>query len=975
MFELSRKLLLASLFIIFGVTAQEQTQDVEEVVIVGSQIKGAKITGALPVTVLSASDIDIIGASDGDELINSLVEQGVNYFNEGEQTSGGVNAARGDVGAYNLRNLGVGNTLTLLNGRRLVNNAGYQTESVGGDFVPTLTVNTNGIPTNSLERLEILKDGASAIYGADAVAGVINNILEKDFEGFELQIRRAQYDVSDAKDHDINAKYGFFLNEGKTNVSISLNLRDRGRIPMSDDPKWSVGDYRTLLPASSPWAAISDLNNTYTLGMMQLDITGTRSFTDSAGEMQIFPSSMSQCSNSKAVDTGYGSCIVPDTDYRYAPQEMRDYRGEMQRQNLFIFINHEMENGMEFFSEIGAYHSDTKRYNEQGGFSAGQIKIPSTYYYFSQIPGLNITNNSTVIDGWRPFNLGRIMNIDKEDQRFLFGFRGTTASNWDWESAVVHSRSRTRDLTNNRVSYAQLKAALESSLPSTFNLFDPNNLTNNIETITTDVYRKDESLLTSWDFKLSNNEVMQLPAGPVGALIGLEWRKEEYADNRDPRLDGTERFVGAGSSPTNTHPFLSGIMGSSPTSDTYGDKTVKSVFVELQIPITDKINAQAAIRHEAFSDSDSATVGKLAIGYDIADWLLFRASTSTSFRPPNLVQVNQKEVARTGTLIDPVMQYVATANNLDHTGTIGDYDFTVRRYSEGATDLKPEESTNTSMGFVIQPKTLEGLTVTVDAWTIEKDNTIGLFGRSNSMIQDLLARIKAGNSNCSGDIGYSSVIRNDLSDIDSTESGYFANAGLCPVGRANYVADEYQNLATRTLEGTDIVIYYDLETSLGDFRITYSTSETSKFEQVPSGQFAALQSAVNDGTLPAYVRLTGFGDLIADGEGNFEQKDSFRLNYSNGNYGASISALKISDFIDAGMKLADGTKFVVPAMTTLDAAVHYKFIWNGSKARLKFAVKNLQDERAPIADGYNGYFSDVHSDLGRNYYLDLTINY
>ena len=98
MFELSRKLLLASLFIIFGVTAQEQTQDVEEVVIVGSQIKGAKITGALPVTVLSASDIDIIGASDGDELINNLVEQGVNYFNEGEQTSGGVNAARGDVG-------------------------------------------------------------------------------------------------------------------------------------------------------------------------------------------------------------------------------------------------------------------------------------------------------------------------------------------------------------------------------------------------------------------------------------------------------------------------------------------------------------------------------------------------------------------------------------------------------------------------------------------------------------------------------------------------------------------------------------------------------------------------------------------------------------------------------------------------------------------------------------------------------------
>ena len=115
-------------------------EEVEEIIIVGSQIKGAKITGALPVSVISSEDIDIIGAADGDELIDNLVEQGMNFFNEGEQVSGGVNAARGDVGAYNLRNMGVGNTLTLLNGRRVVNNAGYQTEYIGGDFVPTLSL-------------------------------------------------------------------------------------------------------------------------------------------------------------------------------------------------------------------------------------------------------------------------------------------------------------------------------------------------------------------------------------------------------------------------------------------------------------------------------------------------------------------------------------------------------------------------------------------------------------------------------------------------------------------------------------------------------------------------------------------------------------------------------------------------------------------------------------------------------------------
>ena len=105
-------LVLFSLLSSFNLFSAEE--DVEEIVIIGSQIKGAKITGALPVTVISSEDIDAIGAADGDELIENLVEQGMNFFNENEQVSGGVNAARGDVGAYNLRNMGVGNTLSLL---------------------------------------------------------------------------------------------------------------------------------------------------------------------------------------------------------------------------------------------------------------------------------------------------------------------------------------------------------------------------------------------------------------------------------------------------------------------------------------------------------------------------------------------------------------------------------------------------------------------------------------------------------------------------------------------------------------------------------------------------------------------------------------------------------------------------------------------------------------------------------------------
>ena len=123
--------------------------------------------------------------------------------------------------------MGVGNTLTLLNGRRMVNNAGYQTEYIGGDFVPTVTVNTNLIPTNGLDRLEILRDGASAIYGADAVAGVVNNVLDTDYVGSRLAVRVTGYEHFDATDKDISYKFGTDLNGGATNISIFARHRDR----------------------------------------------------------------------------------------------------------------------------------------------------------------------------------------------------------------------------------------------------------------------------------------------------------------------------------------------------------------------------------------------------------------------------------------------------------------------------------------------------------------------------------------------------------------------------------------------------------------------------------------------------------------------------------------------------------------------------------------------------------------------------
>ena len=974
-------LLLFSLLSSFNLFSAEE--DVYKIVIIGSQNKGAKITGTLPVTVISSEDIDAIGAADGDELIENLVEQGMNFFNENEFVSGGVNAARGDVGAYNLRNMGVGNTLSLLNGRRLVNNAGYQTEYIGGDFVPTLTVNTNSIPVNGLDRLEVLKDGASALYGADAVAGVVNNVLDTDYVGTRMQLRQGGIESLDAKDTTFSVKHGMDLNEGKTNVSLFFNYRDRESIALSEDPKWAIGDYRYNYPGgkaafdASVWSKDTNLRNLYTYQMPQLDMSGTAGFTDSRGETQLVASGHPGCSRTGAVDTGFGSCMVPDFETRTintgaAPQMLRDYRGDLERTNLFVYINHELDNGNDFFSEISIYSAESERQDNNGSFPAGNIAIASDYYWSQLVPGM--AGKKLRIDGWRPNTLPRIVNVDKDSYRFLAGLRGTTASNWDWETALVYSKSESSDATSNRINLNALKTELNSTSSSAFNIYNPDFSANNSQNILAVINRDDESELTMFDVKLSNDNVFDLPAGPVGALIGFEYREETYSDDRDPLLDGTIPFNTDSSLATNTHPYRSAVMGSSATEDVYGEKDVTSLFAEFQIPVTDRINAQLALRHEDFSDSKSATVGKFALGYEVNNSLFFRASASTAFRAPNLVQVNQLRVARTGTRIDSVMQYVADVNNLPKSGTIGDYDFTILRFSEGAKNLEPEESDNTSFGIVLTPEAFEGLTITLDAWEIEKENTIGLFGRNNNGVMDLLLRLQAGNSNCSGDIGNPAVSRDDLSDLDSDELGYFAAAGLCPVGRSLVVKDEYLNMATRTIEGRDAVVYYDFETSLGDFALTYADSRTTTFEQTPTGSFNTLQAAIDDGTLPSYTVLDGFGDLLGR-DGNYERKSSFRVNYSKGDFGASVSALKIGSFYQAKInKSSDGSRWIIPSMTTVNASVYYKFEVMDKDARVKLGIKNINDKRAPLADGYNGFFSDVHSDLGKNYYLDFRVD-
>ena len=972
---LKKLLFIFPLVITTNVFSQDEAVDsnVEEVVTVGSQIKGAKISGALPVSILTADDIDALGVEDGTELLENLAEQGLNYFTEAESDSGGVNSARGDVGAYNIRNMGVGNTLTLLNGRRLVTNAGYQTELLGGDYVPTMSVNSNLIPTMGLDRVELLKDGASAIYGADAVAGVINNVIASDYVGFDISYRQQSYDHFAAEDDRLAIKYGVDLNDGATNVAVMFDYYDRDAIKASEDSRWGDSDHRKLIPADSLWANDSSFNNRYSGKWAQIDMRGRTSYSDSAGEIQIIPIGDPRCARSDSKDTGYGTCLAVDTtaladgEYYINPGQIRDYRGSLQRDNLFVFVNHEMSNGKELFAEIGRYTSDYSRLKEPAGdFSVALLQLGPDYYY-SDVIGLTDDNSSSNkairIDNWRPDIGPRVINVEKETYRYLLGIRGTTDSGWDWESAYLYSEAETNDVTDNRLSNSLLQAGLNDSTSNAINIFS-SDVKTALSPAIVSVYRNDVSTLSSIDFKASHPEIMTLPAGPVGMLVGVEYRKETYDEDRDPRLDGTIQYTSAvtGYGP----PFVSDVLGSSPTVDTYGTRSTLSMFAEMLVPISEKINAQAAIRHENPNDTDESTVGKFAVGWDVSDDLLIRGSTSTSFRVPNLIQQNQRFVPRQGSNTDAVGKYVGANEPLDDS-------YSMQSFRLLNPNLKPETSTNTSIGFVYSPSVVDGFTMTYDNWEIEKEDTIVLLGRNNRLVEDLVLRLEHGPNNCSA-FSNPNVLRDQDAGYTDEEVALFSAKGICPAGEAQIVYDPYANAATRKIAGQDIGLYYDIDTDFGRFKLSANYSKTDEFTQKPTAGYSKLKEAQDSGTFPLSIALSGFGDL-AKQDGNYVEKTSIKGTYTIGDWGIQITSLTKGDFYHSQETKSDGTRYVLPEMTTMNVSVYYKFDIAGNKARIKFAVKNIEDERAPLADRFYGFFADAHQDMGRNSYIDFKVSF
>ncbi len=967
----------------------DEDSAIEEVIVTGSQIRGAGISDALSVSVISSTDIDALGIESGAELLDAMPEQGQNFFNEAENISGGVNSARGDIGSFNLRNIGTGNTLVLLNGRRVVNSATFQTEEVGGSFVPVNSANSQSIPLFGVERVEVLRDGASAIYGADAVAGVVNTVMKNDFDDFRIRGRWTTFDNIPRDDASVTIEWGDLFNGDRTAVGVFANYYHRDRVNSQDDPKWADSDYRRLLPEDSPWADSTAFRNNSANSLWgQYDVRRSmrgdpyglveRGIVDSSGEFETYPVDDPRCEGGYFIANNVCGHADGQGTYRYNLNDNRDLTSKLDRYNLYAYFNHEWDNGVQFYSELNYYKSDTNTIRHpSASFSSVKLRVSADNYYNPLGPcgSPNRLSDEVIgpdvpcegleleIDFYRLAEVPRVVDHDAKAWRVLGGLRGTIGTEWDWDSAILYNKSKRDEVTHDRFSNTLLQEALSDPTAAAYNPFG-GGVNTNYERALVDVFRNSEAELTLVDFKISNIGLFDIWGGPVAFLAGVEWRKEKFDDDRDPRLDGTIEFVDWQG---DTFPFVSDVVNSSPTLDSSGSRKVTSLYTEFIFPLHATLDLQAAIRYEHFSDVGSTTVPKIAFGWRPTEWFMLRGSWSEAFRAPNLITINEEIVARSNTNKDWVCQYVTDVTGDPDDALDSNCEYSWQRRAFGSKDLKPEKSDNTSIGVVLTP--VENLTITLDFWKIKKKDTIGLFGQDNMSLLDLVLRVENGLQNCESFTGLETLERQE---VDEDAIPAFEEAGLCPAGEAEFGNDRYDNLDTREVKGWDLGVFYDLATDFGDWSFTYQGSFYTKYDQIAGDLAGVIRDAQNAGTIPSNYEIVGLGDLLKR-DGNQEEKMNVRLRWDKNQWGASLAWFYLGDFYQSSLTLDDGTRYEIPSHSYMNASVDYDFDIGRSNTRIRFGINNLTDERAPLADRFFGYFADAHRDYGRAYYIDVRL--
>ena len=983
---------------------------VEELTVVGSRIAGAKTTEALPVTVVSKDEIIATGALTGDDLLRTIPQMGTVQFNpsNGQQTS---NSARGDVGSIDLRGAGIGNTLVLLNGRRI---AAHPTSQSKGN-VPLISYNSQVLPTVGLERLEVLREGAAAIYGTDAVAGVVNIVTQTHFDGVRLEAQGGFAEGTHRREYDETAFLGHNFADGRGNVSLAADFYQRSAQRPSDEPFTTSQDLRPFFASDPNFASSTAPDNRgnqgswpnlVAFGVKTAVKQGATSLTTAAGSFHIQPNTLSGC----VTQIGSGLCIGTGTTpfgttanilkYDAAANDAITTSPEIRRQNASFNAHYDLNEAVTAYTEIDYYHADSHGLTTQPT-ALVPVGVPASNFFNpfgpvtfangqanpNRLPNLSVpaAGQPITFATYRFNDLGPDhVDVENYQYRVLAGARGR-ALGFDWDSAILYGKAHLVD-TSDGVDSNALARQLALSTPDAYNPFNGSCLNGAgggdcnpssqaaLDAVRIRLTRVDETTLTNADFKISRNDLFHLPAGPVGVALGVEARRETHSDIRDPRVNGAITFT----DPVTGAVALSSATGVNVTPSTSGSRNVFSAYAEFAVPVISpemgiplvrEVNVQLAGRYEHYSDFGDVAKPKVAVAWDVLPGVRFRGSWEQGFKAPNLETTSVFTFARAQTVTD---FYRCQADlNLHRIAsfTACSQGVGVTYNESGNPGLRPENSETYNFGLVLQPTfipdALGRFTITVDRWRLTQEGIVGVVGPTNIAIQDYLSRVKGG-------AGVSTVVRN-APTVDDV--AFFAGSGLAPVGTILTVNDTFLNLQPQTISGYDFAVDWSRGTDrFGSFDAHLNATYLDKYFQPPTSAVQALFDARAAGTINAATPLSNPGSQI-ENLGNPRWRGVATLTWRLRPFTVGGSVQYIGDTRDTAFLSVAGAPYHVKSQTIANLYAQYDVKpWSGwPNTRIRLGVRNLFDKLPPLeSDGYNGA---LFVPYGRYWYARVGVDF
>jgi iron complex outermembrane recepter protein len=776
------------------------TAEAERVIVTGSNIPTAEEVGPTPVDTYRAEDIQKLGARTATELTEKL--PAITGFGNNENISNGaIGDGRTEV---NLRGLFPKETLVLVDGKRVA--------PVG--FAMNASVDLNLIPFALVDHIDILKDGASAIYGSDAIGGVFNIFLKHKFRGLELEASYGNTNLgasNDAAEREGHLLAG--VGDDKTDIVVFAEFYDRAAIFSRD----------------------RDISSNANLDRFGGADTRSGNFAGRVGRFVLRPGLTTPTPHSApnaATSPEYvrlSSIPIEDRFFNFAaltsaisPADRQYFYGSFNRElcDKYLEVFGDFKFVRTFFDPVLApvpFAPDPfKQADGVTAVSPGGISVPlSNPFNPFTVPDAFLPDGTPVTTGVRYRELAagpRTFKTTTDDYLFDAGLRGTLGEfgdyfkTWNYEVGFRYNSNDHRSLGSGIVSKPGLREALLDTNPATaFNPFGRNvNTTAALNRVLITLHDGGVATLTDESAAL-NGDLFKLPAGPLSFALGSEHRKETVNEHPDS-LNTTFNTIGAVD-----------------LEATRASRDVWSYYGELRIPITSptwnfpgaySLEFQVAERFEFYSDTDTAERPKFSVRYQPLDSsLTLRASYTEAFHAPNLSDLAPSAAEGFSDIFDPAHMVVDP-----DTGKSGPEEVLPRTLLGGQPNLRPEVAYGWNYGLVWTPKFLHGLTLSVDYYHID------LRDRTNFIEPQFI-------------VSQNYATRTGLLPNGSPIGGRFADLIVRdPItGEILLIRDLIQNISRTITEGIDYEAVYAFDTSilgrgnLGIFTFTLNGNYLSRY--------------------------------------------------------------------------------------------------------------------------------------------------